>query len=138
VADALITPHFSLEELACRDGSAYPSEWIGERLRPLCETLEVVREAAGGRPLRIISGFRSEAYNRKIGGARASQHVQGRAADIQHPKLTAGELHTLVLELQKAGKLPKLGALGIYPTFCHLDIRETERLVRWTGSRVGG
>jgi hypothetical protein len=72
VARTLITPSFAVEEFACRDGSPYPKELIGSRLLPLCQVLEVVREAAGGRPLRIISGFRSEAYNRKIGGARAS------------------------------------------------------------------
>jgi uncharacterized protein YcbK (DUF882 family) len=137
VARTLITPSFAVEEFACRDGSPYPKELIGSRLLPLCQVLEVVREAAGGRPLRIISGFRSEAYNRKIGGARASQHVQGRAADIQHPKLTAGELHTLVLDLYRAGKLPHLGGLGAYVSFCHLDVRATDRLVRWSGSRIG-
>jgi uncharacterized protein YcbK (DUF882 family) len=134
----IITPHFALSEFACRDHTAYPLEWVQDRLRPLCETLEVVREAAGGRGMRVISGFRSEAYNRKIGGARASQHVQGRAADIQHASLTAADLHTLVLDLYRAGKLPRLGGLGSYTSFAHLDIRETDRLVRWTGSRVGG
>lgn len=134
----IVTPHFGLAEFACRDHTAYPLEWLQDRLLPLCETLEIVREAAGGRPLRIISGFRSEAYNRKIGGARASQHVQGRAADIQHPKLTAGELHVLVLDLYRGGKLPRLGGLGAYETFVHCDVRETDRIKRWTGSRVGG
>lgn len=134
----LVTPHFRLDEFACKDGSPYPLDWLAPRLVPLCQTLEVVREAAGGRPMRIISGYRSEAYNRKIGGAKASQHVQGRAADIQHPVLTADELHTLVLDLYRAGKLPQLGGLGAYVTFVHCDVRATDRLKRWTGSRVGG
>jgi uncharacterized protein YcbK (DUF882 family) len=136
----IITPHFALSEFACRDHTAYPLEWVQDRLRPLCETLEVVREAAGGRSLRVISGFRSEAYNRRIGGAKLSRHVSGEAGDMQHAVLTAEQLHELVLALKKAGKLPHLGALGLYPTFCHLDVRPIPdgRLRRWTGSRVGG
>lgn len=134
-----VTPHFSTAEFACRDGTPYPEEWIEERLRPLCETLEVVRDAAGGRAIRVTSGFRSLEYNRSIGSNDTSQHPQGRAADIQHPVLTAGALHTLILKLYKAGKLPRLGGLGFYPTFCHLDVRERPadgHLAQWLGTRV--
>jgi uncharacterized protein YcbK (DUF882 family) len=132
-----MTPHFQASEFACKDGTPYPKEWEEERLRELCETLEVIREAAGNRGIRIISGYRSPAYNRKIGSTDGSQHPQGRAADIQHPTLTTEELHTLILALYKAGKLPHLGGLGLYPTFCHVDTRSGKRLARWNGSRVG-
>jgi uncharacterized protein YcbK (DUF882 family) len=135
----LITPHFRLSEFDCKDGTQYPLEWVDERLRPLCEVLEVIREAAGGRPLRIISGYRTLSYNRRIGSSDGSQHVQGRAADIQHPHLTAAQLHALVLLLHGGKKLPLLGGLGRYETFTHVDVRATEgRLARWDGSRVGG
>lgn len=133
-----VTEHFSESEFSCRDGSAYPSEWIDTRLRPLCETLEVIREAAGGRAIRISSGYRTLEYNRKIGSSDGSQHVQGRAADIVHPKLTAEQLHTLILDLYRGEKLPHLGGLGLYISFVHVDVRERNngRLARWNGSRV--
>lgn len=46
--------------------------WHLERLRSLC----------GGRPLRIVSGYRDPAHNARVGGARASRHLFGDAADI--------------------------------------------------------
>jgi zinc D-Ala-D-Ala carboxypeptidase len=43
--------------------------------------LEAVRKKGGSEPIGINSGFRSTAYNDCIGGARASQHLYGTAAD---------------------------------------------------------
>lgn len=131
-----ITAHFAVDEFACRDGSTYPAEWIATRLHPLCLALEVVREKAG-KPIKILSGFRSESYNRKINGARLSQHVQGRAADITIAGMDAGAVHDLVLALYRDGAI-KIGGLGSYPGFTHLDVRDSARLVRWGGSRADG
>lgn len=43
--------------------------------------LDPIREK-WGKPIRVNSGFRSEAVNSAIGGARNSQHKTGEAADI--------------------------------------------------------
>jgi hypothetical protein len=142
-----ITPHFAAHEFDCKDGTPYPLDLVEKdgtpyrisRLLKLCETLEVIREAAGGRPLRVTSGFRSLEYNRRLGSSDNSQHVKGRAADIQHPILTAGALHTLILKLYNAHKLPWLGGLGHYITFVHVDVRprpEDNHLAQWLGTRV--
>lgn len=51
------------------------------RLRSLCETiLQPARNALG--PLRISSGFRSEALNAAVGGVTNSDHRLGFAADV--------------------------------------------------------
>lgn len=71
-----ISPHFKLSEMACKDGSdkvLYSTE--------LMEKLEELR-AYGGFTVSINSGYRTPAYNKKIGGASRSQHVLGTAADI--------------------------------------------------------
>lgn len=128
-----ITQHFSVGEFACRDGSAYPAEWIGTRLHPLCMALEVIRERAG-KPIKIVSGYRSESYNRRISGARLSQHVQGRAADFTIAGMDAGAVNDLVVALYRDGAI-KIGGAGRYPGFCHIDVRPSARLVRWGGSR---
>lgn len=47
----------------------------------LIDVLERIR-ALRSRPLRIVSGYRSPATNRRVGGARNSQHLVGTAADI--------------------------------------------------------
>ena len=131
-----VTLHFAAEEFACRDGTPYPAEWIEPRLRPLCDVLEAIRTAVGG-PLVLLSGYRTAAYNRRIGGARRSQHVEGRAADLRPPPgWTATRLHGFILGLYHGGELELLGGLGRYPRFVHVDTRPTDRLAQWTGSRV--
>jgi zinc D-Ala-D-Ala carboxypeptidase len=56
--------------------------WRVERnVRRLMWRLEAVRKKGGSEPIGINSAFRSTAYNDCIGGARASQHLYGTAAD---------------------------------------------------------
>lgn len=130
-----VTDHFSVEEFACHDGTEYPNEWITDRLAALCETLETIREALGGKPVTVLSGYRTLSYNKKIGGAHASQHMTGRAADISVASLNPLYVHDAVLKLYRDGKV-FIGGLGQYPTFTHIDIRPGQRLARWSGSRT--
>jgi uncharacterized protein YcbK (DUF882 family) len=130
--------YFNLSEMKCKDGTPYPEKWRETRWKELQGMLNKIRAEAGV-PIEVVSGYRPEAYNKKIGGARRSQHVDGRAADLRTPHPTAfppRALHNIIWEMYAAGKLPELGGLGLYPTFVHVDTRDTERLVRWNGSRV--
>jgi len=71
-----LSAHFSRSEFVDRrDGSL-----VGPDLQ-LLEVLERIRTLIG-RPLPVLSGYRSKASNRLVGGARRSQHLVGRAADI--------------------------------------------------------
>lgn len=132
-----ITRDFDDREFACKDGTAYPAAKRETHLRPLCfGVLQPVRDRVG-LALPILSGYRTEAYNRRIGGARLSRHVQGDAADLRPPAgWTAARLHALILRMYEAGELPALGGLGLYPGFVHVDVRPGERLARWTGGRT--
>ena len=87
-----VTPHFSLADFACHDGTPYPVQWIDARLRPLCELLEIVRGRFGA-PVTVISGYRTPAHNRRVQGARRSQHVEGRAADIRVRGVAPARVH---------------------------------------------
>ena len=61
-----------------------PSQYI-PTLQQLCkEVLEPLRSFVGG-PIVISSGYRCNQLNVKVGGAYASQHTLGEAADIQLP-----------------------------------------------------
>lgn len=139
----LLTAHFTIEEFARKarpekgfpQAAPYPEKWVQPRLLPLCQVLEVVRSALGGKGIKVGSGYRDPEFNMRIGGARASQHMTGRAADIVVAGWTAAGVHQAVLELYADGRIPALGGLGIYPNFCHLDVRPTPKLIRWTGSR---
>ncbi|MBI4509407.1 MAG: DUF882 domain-containing protein [Deltaproteobacteria bacterium] len=134
----VITKHFTLEEFAqpARPGFEhvpYPAEWIEERLRPLCEALEILRAELGDRPMRVLSGYRTEGFNRAVGGTPSSQHLHGRAADFTVDGLTSRQVLTQARLLYKAGKL-RLGGLGLYPEFVHVDVRGG-RVMRWSGTR---
>lgn len=124
------SPHLFWSELACNDGTAYPSEWRADRAISLAQVFEALR-AACGEPLLVLSGYRSLHYNRMIGGARFSQHVQGRALDLCPTRgmLTVDELWRIARTL--AGVEPRLKGLGRYRTFVHIDVRPSERLAVW-------
>lgn len=62
-----------------------PTDEHIQNMRKLCvHVLEPLR-AHYKRPVRLSSGYRSQALNMKIGGARTSQHSKGEAGDIEIP-----------------------------------------------------
>jgi uncharacterized protein YcbK (DUF882 family) len=139
-----LTPHFSVEEFGrpwrerahkVFGAAPYPKEWIVPRLQPLCEALEVIRSALGDKAIHVGSGYRDRAYNQSIGGARYSQHMEGRAADIVVEGVTPADVHKCIYELYISKQL-KIGGLGSYPTFTHVDIRLEKFIRTWTGSRA--
>ena len=134
-----ITTHFSLEEFACHDGTPYPQDKIESCLRPLCLGLEEVRSLFG-RPLHIISGYRTPKYNRKIRGARSSRHMYGDAADFRVDGIVIDEVQRLIAVGLDRSTFPRFGGFGRYQTFTHLDMRPRSPhggIVRWTTSVIG-
>ena len=123
-----LSKNFSLSEFDCNDGSVTPKEVI-VNLQLLAEQLQVLRDFVG-KPITINSGYRSPSYNKKIKGALKSKHVLGQAADIRIDGISAREVHGIVSELIKDGRM-KIGGLGKYANFTHVDIRETK--ARWNG-----
>ncbi len=123
--------NFSLSEFKCRDGSDVPDELM-DNVCLLAKNLQVLRDHVG-RPVRIISGYRSPKYNRKIGGARKSQHMVAKAADIKIKGMTPAEVKAVIVELIKEGKM-HVGGIGLYTTFTHYDVRGWN--ARWYGKGV--
>lgn len=125
--------HLSWAEMACKDGTPYPKEFIVDgRVFKLAGVFEKIRFMAGERPLTVVSAFRTKSHNRKIGGAKNSQHVQGRALDLKPPKgMTVKKFYEMIFmnvhQLQITG-------IGRYKTFVHVDIRPSDRLVSWSGN----
>ncbi len=121
-----LTTNFKLSEFNCKDGSETPEHLI-PNIQELAENLQVLRDYLGV-PLTINSAYRSPAYNKKIGGAKFSQHIEGKAADISCAKYTPEQVHAAILKLISEGKMHN-GGLGIYNSFVHYDIRKTP--ARW-------
>ena len=84
-----LSKNFSLEEM-CRSNTAsvrglpnVPNAEQVKNLQHLCENvLQPLRDHLG-KPVVINSGFRSQAVNMAVGGAKNSQHTKGEAADIK-------------------------------------------------------
>jgi zinc D-Ala-D-Ala carboxypeptidase len=85
-----LTDHFTLAELthsqaADRKGlDNTPPPDVITRLAATGHGLEMIR-ALVQCPIIISSGYRSPAVNAAVGGAKASQHLTGQAADITAP-----------------------------------------------------
>lgn len=86
----MLSPNFSLAELTTSQFAARmgidntPGPDALANLHRLAIALERVR-AWLNRPVIILSGYRSPAVNRGVGGARRSAHLSGLAADFICP-----------------------------------------------------
>lgn len=93
-----LSPHFTLEEMTYSSTAAKyhienkPSQRTTNELTRLCnELLESIRMKWNS-PIIVSSGYRCPELNRKIGGAKNSQHIYGTAADIKPKEGTVKEL----------------------------------------------
>jgi uncharacterized protein YcbK (DUF882 family) len=90
---ARLSQHFTLGEM-CKTSAKtadknIPSHVHIENLKRLCGWLEMLRDewnrryGEGDDPIIINSGYRSEAVNKAVGGAKGSNHLTGCAVDIR-------------------------------------------------------
>ncbi len=121
-----LAPSFTVREFRCRDGSDVVM--IDESLVVL---LQCIREHFG-KPITITSGYRTAAHNAAVGGAKSSQHLLGRAADIQVQGVSVEDVAAYAESL-----MPGWGGVGRYPVksgrakgWVHVDTRAKKS--RWT------
>lgn len=124
-----LTKNFNLSEFNCKDFRASPvPEKFYDNVQKLANELQKLRDKLG-EPVFIISGYRTIDHNRKIGGAAKSYHLIAKAADIATRTKTPRQLADII-EAMILNKEIKIGGLGVYPSWIHLDIRRNK--VRWT------
>ena len=103
-------PSFSPAEIACRGTGAIKIDTDAmDKLQSLRNRL--------GKPLIVLSGYRSPAHNRAVGGAPHSKHMQGIAFDI------AMANHDPVA-FEAAARAVGFRGFGFYPRsgFMHIDL----------------
>lgn len=104
-----LSKNFRLVEFASKDGAdrvlVHPA---------LIDGLERLRSALG-HPLTVTSGYRTPEHNRAIGGATASFHMRGMAADVSSKRVPPS---TIAAEARRLG----FGGVKAYPTFVHVDV----------------
>ena len=121
-----LSKNFKVSEFKCNDGS--DTVLISDKLVDL---LQNIRDHFGA-AVTINSAYRTESYNKKIGGATKSQHVNGTAADIVVKGATPLEVAQYVEHI-----MPDSGGIGVYQSFTHVDVRTSRS--RWdnrSGSEV--
>lgn len=121
-----LTTNFSLHEFACKDGTPVPEKYLGN-VKVLAKNLQILRDHLD-EPIHVNSSYRHTAYNRRIGGAPASQHLTASAADITVKSVSPKQVKAAILKLIKEGKMHN-GGIGLYPGFVHYDIRSNP--ARW-------
>ena len=121
-----LAPDFKVRELRCRDGS--DTVMVDETLTVV---LQCIREHFG-KPVTITSGYRTASHNTKVGGSKSSQHLLGRAADIQ-----VQDTDPLAVAAYAESLMPGWGGVGRYPVkagrakgWVHVDTRPNKS--RWT------
>lgn len=129
-----LSAHFSRSEFACHCGCGLARIDLG-----LLTGLELLRELNGGKIV-ITSGCRCPEHNLKVGGAPASLHLTGYAADIR--LLDERDVPRPVQDMVRlAEQVPAFaaGGIGAYPDpgdrIIHLDVRRSGP-ARW--ARVKG
>ena len=121
-----LAPGFKVREFRCRDGS--DAIMIDQTLVVL---LQAIREHFN-KPITITSGYRTATHNASVGGAKSSQHLLGRAADIQVQGVSVEDVAAYAESL-----MPAWGGVGRYPVkagrtkgWVHVDTRPNKS--RWT------
>ena len=122
-----LAPDFQVRELRCRDGT--DTVMVDEVLTVV---LQCIREHFG-KAVTITSGYRTAAHNAAVGGAKSSQHLLGRAADIRVQGVSVEDVAAYADSL-----MPDWGGVGRYPVkagrangWVHVDTRADK--ARWRG-----
>ena len=122
-----LAPDFKVRELRCRDGT--DTVMVDEALTVV---LQCIREHFG-KAVTITSGYRTAAHNAAVGGAKSSQHLLGRAADIRVEGVSVEDVAAYAESL-----MPDWGGVGRYPIkagratgWVHVDTRADK--ARWRG-----
>ena len=128
-----LTKNFSLEEFSCNDKNKTPvPKKYFKNVSELADNLQILRVELG-KPIKVISGYRTLAHNTKVGGVKTSQHMKAKAGDLKVKGLSPRKVADKIKKLIEEGKMKK-GGVGLYKTFVHYDTRGVNR--RWYGSGV--
>lgn len=119
-----ISANFKVKEFRCKDGSdaiLIDSDFVKNYLQKIRDHFNVA--------VTVNSGYRTPAYNKKVGGATNSYHVKGQAFDIVVKGRTPQEV---------AQFAQQLGIMGIiqYNGFVHVDSRAGKYWARDDNGKV--
>lgn len=121
-----ITANFKLSEFNSKDGSPMPDDVRHNVIKLACN-LQRLRNVLKAR-ITVNSGYRSPNHNKAVGGAKNSQHLTGKAADIVVNGFDSIQVKETIEQLIQDGEMLQ-GGLKAYNSFVHYDIRGQK--ARW-------
>lgn len=112
-----MSKNFKPSELACKH--CQEEKPNGE----LLAVLELVREHFKA-PVVVTSGYRCPDHNANVGGAPASKHIDGTAADIKVKGVAPFKVFNYIDSI-----FPRTYGIGLYSSWVHIDVRTSK--ARW-------
>jgi hypothetical protein len=113
----MATKHISWAELF-GDNTEKPELWVMRNLLYVASILEIYRkEVFKNNPITITSAWRSENYNKEIGGAKNSHHLKGLAIDFKPHNGTIQQGYDLLDKIHFGGLERTNG------DWIHIDLR---------------
>lgn len=109
-------------EFRCPCCSQLPVRGMSTKLVELLNDLRYKVE----KPVFVSSGYRCEKHNVDVGGVKGSYHCLGMAADIYVVGLLPFELADICKDVGFTG-------IGIYSTFVHVDVRDSDEIIIFYG-----
>jgi len=115
-------PEFTSYFRRTRNGirNSPPPVALWENIVPTLRVVDDLRRYFG-KPIVLLSSYRSPAYNKAVGGASASIHMRFNALDLAVAGVAPSEVFRVLRSWRAAGRF--VGGLGLYETFVHVDTR---------------
>lgn len=113
-----LSKNFSREEFQCGCGCGFDTVDA-----ELLEVVQGVRDHFN-KPIIINSACRCSDHNNTVGGSKTSQHLLGRACDIDVLGISPTQVQAYLI-----AKYPYTFGIGIYDNFTHIDTRQQR--ARW-------
>jgi len=132
--DGLGLRHFTATELlymggnnnsgSCMDKNAPPPRALWDNIANTAQMLDEIRNRLG-HPIRILSGYRSPAYNSCVGGKPSSLHAKFNALDWTSTGGSSGQWHEIAKAVRAENPGRFTGGIGRYKSknFIHIDTR---------------
>jgi len=100
--------------------NSLPGRVLWPRLLEVAHVADEARHQFGS-ALRVVSGYRSPAYNAAIGGASGSFHLRAMALDLAPVNGDVAGLWEVIQGMRRRAAFS--GGVGRYRTFVHVDTR---------------